>query len=122
MRPYMVDLFDWLVDANNPPFMPCRDQLARFPETAAVVAAEVMAKAIEDKDKEFQHLFIDFVSRCVPIGEAWKPMKEHVQALVKAWEEGKDEERDEEDEELVDEAKEWLAKLEQWETLNTEKA
>ncbi|KAF9776797.1 hypothetical protein IL306_004962 [Fusarium sp. DS 682] len=119
MRPYMPDLFDWLVDANNPPFMPCRDQLARFPETAAVVAAEVMAKANQDKDEEFQHYLIDFVSECVPVGEAWRPMREPVQALVKASEEGKLEDGDEE---LVDEAKEWLAKLEQWETLNAEKA
>ncbi|KAK2475917.1 hypothetical protein H9L39_13510 [Fusarium oxysporum f. sp. albedinis] len=40
MRPYMPELFGWLVDANNPPFMPCRNQLARFPETAAIQGSE----------------------------------------------------------------------------------
>ncbi|KAF4341213.1 hypothetical protein FBEOM_4871 [Fusarium beomiforme] len=115
MRPYMPALFGWLVDANNPPFMPCRNQLARFPETAAVVAADELAKAIQDKDEEFQHYLIDFVSECVPIGEAWRPMREPVQALLKASEGGKSEGGDEE---LVDEAKEWLAKLEQWEFSN----
>jgi hypothetical protein len=115
MRPYMPELFDWLVDANNPPFMPCRNQLARFPETAAIVAAEVLTKANEEKDEEYQHYLVDFVSDCVPIGEAWKPVREPVQALVRALED-----RGEDVEELVDEAKEWLAKLEQWETLKKE--
>jgi hypothetical protein len=66
--------------------MPCRKQLARFPETAAIVAAEVLAKANEEKDEEYQNYLIDFVSDCVPIGEAWKPMREPVQALVRALE------------------------------------
>ncbi|KAL5604980.1 hypothetical protein FOVSG1_005127 [Fusarium oxysporum f. sp. vasinfectum] len=117
MRPYMPELFGWLVDANNPPFMPCRNQLARFPETAAVIAAEVLAKANEEKDEQYQHFLIDFVSDCVPVGEAWKPMREHVQALVKDLKGSKSED----DEELVDEANEWLTKLEQWEALKKEK-
>ncbi|KAF5580669.1 uncharacterized protein FSUBG_13325 [Fusarium subglutinans] len=112
MRPYMLELFNWLVDANNPPFTPCRDQLARFPETAAVVAAEVLAKANEEKDTEYQHFLIDFVYDCVPVGEAWIPMREHVQALVKELEGS----TNEDDEDLVGEANEWLTRLERWES------
>ncbi|KAF5614751.1 hypothetical protein F52700_13623 [Fusarium sp. NRRL 52700] len=117
MRPYMPELFDWLVDGNNPPFKPCRDQLARFPETAAVVAAEVLAKANEEKDSEYQHFLIEFVYNCVPVGESWIPMREHVQALVKELEGS----TNEDDEDLVGEAKEWLTKLEEWEALSKEK-
>ncbi|KAF5577422.1 hypothetical protein FPCIR_12118 [Fusarium pseudocircinatum] len=116
MRPYMPELFDWLVDANNPPFRPCRDQLARFPETAAIVAAEFLAKANEEKDTEYQHFLIDFVYDCVPVGKSWMPMREHVQALVKELEGSSDED----DEELVGEANEWLARLEQWKALRKE--
>ncbi|KAG5795610.1 hypothetical protein H9Q69_005337 [Fusarium xylarioides] len=117
MRPYMPELFNWLVDANNPPFTPCRDQLARFPETAAVVAAEFLAKANEEKDTEYQHFLIDFVYDCVPVGESWIPMRQHVQALVKEL----DGSTDEDDEELVGEANEWLTRLKQWEALIKEK-
>ncbi|KAF5977248.1 hypothetical protein FBULB1_6620 [Fusarium bulbicola] len=116
MRPYMLELFNWLVDANNPPFTPCRDQLARFPETAAVVAAEVLANANEDKDTEYQHFLIDFVCDCVPVGEAWIPMREHVQALVKELEGS----TNEDDEDLVGEANEWLTRLERWESSEEE--
>ncbi|KAK2475918.1 hypothetical protein H9L39_13511 [Fusarium oxysporum f. sp. albedinis] len=84
---------------------------------AAIVAAEVLAKANKEKDGEYQHFLIDFVSDCVPVGEAWKPMREHVQALVKNLKGS----RSEDDEELVDEADEWLTKLEQWEALKKEK-
>jgi hypothetical protein len=44
-------------------------------------------------------------------------MREHVQALVKNLKGS----RSEDDEELVDEADEWLTKLEQWEALKKEK-
>ncbi|KAF5627291.1 uncharacterized protein FTJAE_9376 [Fusarium tjaetaba] len=116
MRPYMPELFGWLVDANNPAFTPCRDQLARFPETAAAVAAEFLAKANEEKDTEYQHFLIDFVYDCVPVGKSWMPMREHVQALVKDLERSSDED----DGELVGEANEWLTRLEQWESLGKE--
>ncbi|KAF5721688.1 hypothetical protein FMUND_3493 [Fusarium mundagurra] len=116
MRPYMPELFDWLADGNNPPFTPCRDQLARFPETAAVVAAEFLAKANEEKDTEYQHFLIDFVYDCVPVGESWIPMREHVQALVRELEGS----TDEDDEDLVGEANKWLTRLEQWEALRKE--
>ncbi|KAF5695625.1 hypothetical protein FDENT_250 [Fusarium denticulatum] len=116
MRQYMPKLFHWLADANNPPFTPCRDQLARFPETAAVVAAEFLAKANEEKDTEYQHFLIDFVYDCVPVGKSWMPMREHVQALVKELEGSSDED----DEDLVGEANEWLARFEQWEALRKE--
>ncbi|RBA20087.1 hypothetical protein FPRO05_08533 [Fusarium proliferatum] len=117
MKPHMPELFDWLVDANNPPFTPCRDQLARFPETAAVVAADALAKANEEKDTEYQHFLIDFVYDRVPVGESWIPMREHVQALVKQLEGS----TDEDDEDLVGEANDWLTRLEKWESLREEK-
>jgi hypothetical protein len=118
MRPYMEDLFWWVADANNPPFTPCSEQLARFPETAATVAAEVMAKAGQANDTEHQHWIIDFVSTRVPIGKAWIPLRSHVQDMVRALEERKDEDEDE----YVDSAKEWLAELEKWDATHVKEA
>ncbi|KAJ4248392.1 hypothetical protein NW762_012728 [Fusarium torreyae] len=114
MRPYMHGLFNWQVDFCHPVFGDCRKQLARFPETAAAVAAEVMYMAVNDI--EHQHYLIDFVSECVPIGEAWIPMRTPVQEMVRSLE-GKSKEDLEDDGEdgYLDEAKEWLAKLEKWE-------
>ncbi|KAH6962807.1 hypothetical protein DER45DRAFT_551882 [Fusarium avenaceum] len=110
MRPYMEDLFNWLVDPNNPPFKPCSEQLARFPETAAGVAVEVMAKAGQFNDTEHQHWIIDFVSTSVPIGKAWIPLRPHVQEMVRSIEERKDEAEDD----YLDAAKAWLGELEKW--------
>jgi hypothetical protein len=118
MRPYMEDLFWWVADPNNPPFTPCSEQLARFPETAATVAAEVMAKAGEANDTEHQHWIIDFVSTSVPVGKAWIPLRSHVQDMVRALEEKKDEDEDE----YIDSAKEWLAELEKWDATHVKEA
>ncbi|KAH7325655.1 hypothetical protein B0I35DRAFT_448789 [Stachybotrys elegans] len=112
MRPYMPALCSWLADANNPPYSPCRAQLARFPEAATAVVAEEMTKAGEENDIWFQEGLLDFVSSCVPVGEAWIPMRAPVQAMVQALEKC---DRDDAYDELIDDAKEWLAKLEEWE-------
>ncbi|SPJ77965.1 uncharacterized protein FTOL_06373 [Fusarium torulosum] len=118
MRPYMEDLFWWVADPNNPPFKPCSEQLARFPETAAAVAAEVMAKAGQANDTEHQHWIIDFVSTSVPVGKAWIPLRSHVQEMVRSIEERKDEDEDE----YLDKAKEWLAELEKWDATHVNEA
>ncbi|KAF4457392.1 hypothetical protein F53441_665 [Fusarium austroafricanum] len=114
MRPYMDALFNWQVDVNHPPFMPCREQIARFPETAAVVAAEFIVGANASKDEEFQYDMIDFFLECVPVGEAWRPMHEPVQELVRELEKEL-KEGNEDREYVLDKAKEWLAKLDNWE-------
>ncbi|KAL3602191.1 hypothetical protein FPOAC2_06491 [Fusarium poae] len=114
MRPYMRDLFNWQVDPCHPPFNPCRRQLARFPEVAAEVAAEVMCMAVDDT--EHQHYLIDFVSECVPVGKAWYPMRPPVEQMVQTLE-CKTKEQLEHDGEgdYLDEAKTWLKVLENWE-------
>ncbi|KAF4973338.1 hypothetical protein FSARC_316 [Fusarium sarcochroum] len=114
MRPYMHGLFNWQVDFCHPVFESCRKQLARFPETAAAVAAEVMEMAVNDT--EHQYYIIDFVSTCVPIGEAWIPMRIPVENMVRSLEERSKEDLEDSGEDCyLDEAKEWLAKLEKWE-------
>ncbi|KAM0543620.1 hypothetical protein ACHAPJ_012208 [Fusarium lateritium] len=114
MRPYMHGLFNWQVDFCHPVFESCRKQLARFPETAAAVAAEVMDMAINDT--EHQYYIIDFMSECVPIGEAWIPMRTPVQEMVRSLEgKSKEDLEDDGEDSYLDEAKEWLAKLEKWE-------
>jgi hypothetical protein len=118
MRPYMEDLFWWVADPNNPPFTPCSSQLARFPETAAAVAAEVMAKAGQANDTEHQYWIIDFVFTSVPVGKAWIPLRSHVQEMVRSLEERKDEDEDE----YLDSAKEWLAELEKWDAAHVNAA
>lgn len=113
MRPHMYGLFNWQVDQNHPPFRPCREQLARFPGTAAAVAAEVMKMAVNDT--EHQHYLVDFVSECVPIGEDWLPMRAPVEEMVRSLEgKGKKDLEDGGEEEYLVAAEEWLAKLEKW--------
>ncbi|KAH7250970.1 hypothetical protein BKA59DRAFT_471476 [Fusarium tricinctum] len=118
MRPYMEDLFNWMVDPNHPPFKPCSEQLARFPETAAAVAVEVMAKAGQVNDTEHQHWIIDFVSTRVPIGKAWIPLRPHVQEMVRLIEERKDEDEDD----YLEAAKAWLDELEKWDATHVDEA
>ncbi|WXC47009.1 hypothetical protein QX201_006730 [Fusarium graminearum] len=117
MRPYMHDLFNWQLDACHPPFRPCREQLARFPEVSAAVAAEVMNVAVEDF--EHQHFLVDFVSECVPAGKAWYPMRDPVEQMVRVLE-GKSKERLVKDgeEDYLEEAKDWLEVLRKWESNN----
>ncbi|GKU05859.1 hypothetical protein FLAG1_08196 [Fusarium langsethiae] len=114
MRPYMHDLFNWQVDQCHPPFKPCREQLARFPEVSAAVAAEVMSMAIDDV--EHQHYLINFVSECVPVGKAWYPMRAPVEQMARALE-SKNKKQLEHDgeEDYLDEANIWLEVLEKWE-------
>ncbi|KAG5655537.1 hypothetical protein KAF25_003874 [Fusarium avenaceum] len=118
MRPYMEDLFNWMVDPNHPPFKPCSEQLARFPETAAAVAVEVMAKAGQVNDTEHQHYIIDFVSTSVPVGKAWIPLRPHVREMVRSIEKRKNEAEDD----YLDAAKVWLAELEKWDATHVNEA
>ncbi|KAF0642429.1 hypothetical protein FPSE5266_05326 [Fusarium pseudograminearum] len=117
MRPHMHGLFNWQVDPCHPPFKPCREQLARFPEVSAVVAAEVMGMAVDDI--EHQHYLIDFVSECVPVGKAWYPMRAPVEQMVRVLE-GKSKEQLVKDgeEDYLDEAKNLLEVLKKWESNN----
>lgn len=117
MRPYMHGLFNWQVDPCHPPFKPCREQLARFPEVSAVVAAEVMGMAVDDV--EHQHYLIDFISECVPVGKAWYPMRAPVEQMVRVLEgKGKDQLTKAGEEDYLDEAKNWLEVLKKWESNN----
>ncbi|KAM0325598.1 hypothetical protein ACHAPQ_007998 [Fusarium lateritium] len=118
MRPYMEDLFDWMVDPNHPPFAPCSEQLARFPETAAAVAVDVMARAGQANDTEHQHYILDFFSTSVPLGKAWIPLRSHVQEMVRLIEKR----QDEDEEYYLEPAKEWLVKLEKWEATHVNEA
>ncbi|KAL6916203.1 hypothetical protein FSST1_007698 [Fusarium sambucinum] len=114
MRPYMHDLFKWKVDACHPTFNPCREQLARFPEVSAAVAAEVMSMAINDV--EHQHYLFEFVSECVPVGKAWYPMRPPVERMVRALESKSKEQLEKDGEEdFLDKAKTLLIILESWE-------
>ncbi|KAF4335521.1 hypothetical protein FBEOM_10630 [Fusarium beomiforme] len=115
MRPYLYDLFImWQVDQCQPTFMTCRKQLARFPETAAAVAAEVMSMAVNDT--ELQHYLIEFVTECVPIGDAWLPMRPEVEEMVRSLEsKSKADLEDDGEDYYLDEAREWLVKLKKWE-------
>ncbi|KAF5240006.1 hypothetical protein FAUST_4590 [Fusarium austroamericanum] len=117
MRTHMHGLFNWQVDACHPPFGPCREQLARFPEESAAVAAEVMSVAVNDV--EHQHFLIDFVSECVPIGKAWYPMCAPVEQMVRALEsKNKEQLVKAGEEDYLQEAKNWLEVLKQWESNN----
>jgi hypothetical protein len=117
MRPYMYGLFNWQVDPCHPPFKPCREQLARFPEVSAAVAAEIMSLAVNDV--EHQHWLIDFVSEYVPVGEAWLAMRAPVEQMVRTLETKSKEERENNGEDdYLDEGKKWLATLRKWEISN----
>ncbi|KAH7170157.1 hypothetical protein EDB81DRAFT_774583 [Dactylonectria macrodidyma] len=106
MRPHVPDLLGWLADSNWPPFSGCRAQLARFPE----ITPEPIRALMEEQRGDggwLQHL-LEFVEDCVPVGPLWEGLRPVVQAMV-------DEPKGDEDEwELSDIARRWLAALDAW--------
>ncbi|KAH7162248.1 hypothetical protein B0J13DRAFT_535477 [Dactylonectria estremocensis] len=106
MRPHVPGLLGWLADGNWPPFSGCRAQLARFPE----VTAEPIRALMEEQRGDGGWLLglLEFVEECVPVGPLWEGLRPVVQAMV-------DEPKgDEDDWELSDCARRWLAALDAW--------
>ncbi|KAF7543657.1 hypothetical protein G7Z17_g10567 [Cylindrodendrum hubeiense] len=106
MRPHVPELLEWLADGNWPPFRGCRKQLARFPE-ATVEPIRVLMET-ERGDGGWLLNLLDFVEECVPVGPLWETLRPGVQALVD------DPKGDEDDWELADGARRWLATLDAW--------
>ncbi|KPM43665.1 hypothetical protein AK830_g2846 [Neonectria ditissima] len=103
MRPHVPALLDWLADANWPPFPGCRRQLARFPEEAVEPIRALFAK--QRGDGAWLLNVLEFVTECVPAGPLWEGLRVEVQAMVD------EPQGDEDDCELSDCARRWLAVL-----------
>lgn len=110
MRPHVTELLGWLADGNWPPFSGCRKQLARFPEVTVEPIRELMEK--ERGDGGWLLNLLEFVGDCVPVGPLWEPLRPVVQAI------SDDHKGDEDDWELSDCARLWLARLDEWEEKN----
>ncbi|KAK7408389.1 hypothetical protein QQX98_009429 [Neonectria punicea] len=106
MRPHIPGLLDWLADPNWPPFPGCRKQLARFPEETVEPIRRLFAK--ERGDGGWLLNVLEFVMECVPVGPLWEGLRAEVQAMAD------DPRGDEDDCELSDCARQWLAMLDAW--------
>lgn len=79
MRPHMTGLLGWLADYNWPPFLGCRNQLARFPEATVDAVKEMFAEGWNDG--ELMEHILDFVDEEVPKGPAWDALVSSVSSL-----------------------------------------
>lgn len=106
MRPHVPELLGWLADGNWPPFLGCWKQLARFPEETVEPIRSLFVK--ERGDGGWLLHVLEFVTDCVPVGPLWERLRPEVQAMVD------DPQGDEDDCELSDCARQWLATLDAW--------
>ncbi|KAF3911578.1 hypothetical protein ABW21_db0204078 [Orbilia brochopaga] len=79
MQPHVTGLLGWLADGNWPPFFPCRQQLARFPEITVGPIASLIAQ--ERGDGGWIRAVLDFLEEHVP-EEMWPQVKGQLQELV----------------------------------------
>ncbi|CEI60073.1 hypothetical protein FVEN_g8136 [Fusarium venenatum] len=126
MRPYMREMYFWFHDRNDHlPYEDCQKRLARFPETAIAVAADIIDEMAMDKahlwgNIEYLVTIVNFVSSYIPVGEIWMLMRKSVEFLARVLREAVKEGIDVVvNEDCLNDC-EWLSELDEWEKDDSE--
>ncbi|ETS74255.1 hypothetical protein PFICI_14121 [Pestalotiopsis fici W106-1] len=106
MRPFVHDLLSWLQDGNWPPYKPCEEQLARFPQIAVMPIQKILKESRGDGG--WINNLLRFVQDHVPVGRSWESIYPQVKALIDA------PQGDEDEWETAECAQEWLDVLNRW--------
>ncbi|KAK5988642.1 hypothetical protein PT974_10128 [Cladobotryum mycophilum] len=111
MKPHVPDLLSWLADINWPPYTPCVEQLARFPEATVEPIRDVLSS--DTDDVEWLMRILEFLQNKVPVWPLWEGLRPQLEGLIEKYGEA----RDEPTEEMVEVAKSCMRKLHLWTVL-----
>ncbi|KAF0644011.1 hypothetical protein NXS19_010686 [Fusarium pseudograminearum] len=120
MRPYMRDLYHWLVDSELPDSYSQR-QVARFPETTAAVAAEIIDDVVAGKEALWENvgrldnMVSNVLSVYAPIGKDWVLLRKPIESLAEVLKEVVKKGGWDDYESCLEACEEWLSELDKWE-------
>ncbi|KAJ4137263.1 hypothetical protein NW768_002845 [Fusarium equiseti] len=125
MRPYMREMYQWFEDRNDLPYSCCAEQLARFPEAAAAVAAEVIDEVVAGKvdlERNVGRLnnIVDFMAEHIPDGEARVVLQQSIESLTQTLKKVVKEGSRDDYAYCLEASEEWLSELNGWETDESE--